>query len=65
MNKRQAKKKEANYYELPYRERKEINRRAHELSINLARKENRNYWEGWDRGYPNRFRIKNFFRVLR
>lgn len=60
MNKRKAKKKENNSFlhYLSYRDRRISNRYSHELSIDLARREHRNYWDGWNKGYPNRMRIR-------
>lgn len=60
MNKRKAKKKADKdlMCGLSYRDRRISNRYSHELSIDLARKERINYWEGWNKGYPNRMRIR-------
>ena len=41
-----------------YREKRQYSRETHELSIDYARKEGRNYWDGWEKGYPNRLRYR-------
>ena len=66
MNKRQSKKLILNsdmkkIKKIPYNTKKKINRKSHEMSIKLARKEHRNFWEEWKRGYPNRFPYMKWF----
>ena len=66
MNKRQSKKLILNsdmkkIKIIPYNAKKKMNRKSHEMSIKLARKEHRNFWEEWKRGYPNRFPYMKWF----
>lgn len=59
MNKRQAKKEYRKHYQVvaTYSGTRKMKRKSHELSIMLARKEHRNYWDTWYWGYPNRARF--------
>ena len=69
MNRRKAKKKENKLYcfgdgnrrLFSYHEKRQYSRESHELSIAYARKEGRNYWDGWEKGYPNRYRINKIY----
>lgn len=66
MNKRQAKKrkyKKLLFYQ-SYKKDKIIKRKEHINSIRLARKNHRNYWEEWSRGYPNRFPYGKWFNSM-
>lgn len=65
MNCRQAKKEFVKGFMLvgTYSETRRIRRREHINSIATARKHHRNYWESWDRGYPNRFPYNKYFGV--
>lgn len=48
-----------------YSENRKICRQSHETSIALSREGHWNYWDIWTRGYPNRTRISNWFKVPR
>lgn len=63
MNKRQSKKLVLSYdmKKIPYNTKKKMNRKSHEESIKLARREHRNFWEEWKKGYPNRFPYMKWF----
>ena len=66
MNKRQVKKKILDsdigrVKMIPYKLKRKSNRKSHEESIKLARREHRNFWEEWKRGYPNRFPYMKWF----
>lgn len=69
---RKAKKQRENLYRLgngekvlfSYSQKREIDRKSHVESIEYARKAGENYWGMWDRGYPNRTRIRTYFTHL-
>ena len=67
MNRRQAKKAYMKQFLMckTYSATRAEIRHQHFMSIDKARKEHRNYWEGWNRGYPNRYRIKQWFNAPR
>lgn len=67
MNKRKSKKKESKdlFVGGSYRDTRIYNRRSHEFSIAVSRHEHFNYWCTWDRGYPNRTRIRRILRYER
>lgn len=48
-----------------YSENRKICRQSHETSIALSREGHWNYWDIWTKGYPNRARISNWFKVQR
>lgn len=41
-----------------YSKKRKMDRKSHVSSIACARKAGENYWDMWDRGYPNRTRIR-------
>lgn len=67
MNKRQRKKREYSpmYFGDTYNNLRKTHRKQHEASIALARKEHRNFWEEWKRGYPNRFPYDKWFNSVK
>lgn len=44
--------------------RRKMNREGHEAYIAYARKNHRNCWEMWTRGYPNRTRMLHWYRAF-
>jgi hypothetical protein len=63
MNKRQYKKYDYNkacglLKRGSYRKRRIMNRKSEVASIKSARRCGYNYWNGWEKGYPNRYRVK-------
>ncbi len=73
MSRRKSKKRENKLYcfgdgkkqLFSYHEKREARRESHELSIAYARKEGRNYWDGWKKGYPNRLRLNTLLKGIR
>jgi hypothetical protein len=47
-----------------YSKKRKMDRKSHVSSIACARKAGENYWDMWDRGYPNRTRIRTYFTHL-
>ena len=69
---RKAKKKENKLYYLgdgerllfSYHKKREHIRKSHVMSIDYARKQHENYWDGWTKGYPNRLRLRTLLNCL-
>lgn len=70
---RKTKKKQENLYRFgngekilfSYSQKRKMDRKSHVESIACTRKAGENYWDMWDRGYPNRTRIRAYFTYLR
>ena len=69
---RKTKKKQENLYRFgngekilfSYSQKRKMDRKSHVSSIACTRKAGENYWDMWDRGYPNRTRIRTYFTHL-